>query len=73
MSDRDLNSVCQWFVRLLHGLSLRRRKQRLSVNPFILCVLECLVLVMVTVEGGVSICHSLGLETNFALKKVEHF
>ena len=44
------------------------------MNPFILCVLECLVLVMVTVEGGgVSICHSLGLETNFALEKVEHF
>ena len=24
-------------------------------------------------RGGVSICHSLGLETNFALEKVEHF
>ena len=31
MSDLDLNFDFLWFLELLHGLSLRRRKQRLSV------------------------------------------
>ena len=59
MSDRDLNSVCQWSVKLFHGLFFieEEKTEKSSANPFTLCVFECLVLVVVTVEGGLERYH----------------